>query len=155
MSIERNSTALSADGISFVCGFEGFSAKPYQDSGGVWTIGFGTAISAAQAEQYKDGITEQMATQMMTGQLQGFALGLIKLELSTLMQNQFDACCSLAYNIGLTAFSNSTILKRIIARSTDLSPWGYWIKDAKGQVQEGLVRRRQAELKLFIYGLYQ
>lgn len=68
-----------------------------------------------------------------------------------LSQNQFDALVSLVYNIGETAFSNSTLLKKLNAKdyqgAADQFP--RWNKGG-GQVLKGLVRRRADERDLFL-----
>ena len=66
-------------------------------------------------------------------------------------QNQFDAMTSLAYNIGVGAFSNSTLLKKVNAK--DFTGAGNeflkWDK-SNGKPLLGLTRRRQREKELFL-----
>ena len=67
---------------------------------------------------------------------------------------QKAAMTSLAYNIGISAFSGSTVLKR--HRAGDYAgaadAFAMW-KKAGGRVMAGLVRRRAAEAKLYRSGL--
>ena len=149
-----NILTLSPEGAKFIQNFEGFRDKPYQDSGGLWTIGYGEKLNPDELFAYKDiGITQEDAQSLFDGWIAGYVSRLRKCPLA-LLQHQFDACCSLAYNIGLKAFLDSTIYKNLAMRSIDIAPWLEWTHDAKGKVDEGLTRRRRAELKLFIYGLY-
>lgn len=65
--------------------------------------------------------------------------------------NQFGACLSLAYNIGISAFTNSTLLKKLnagdIAGTAD--QFLVWNKSA-GQFLQGLMNRRKDERNLFL-----
>jgi lysozyme len=66
-------------------------------------------------------------------------------------QNQFDAMVSLAYNIGVGAFSNSTLLKRVNAKDF-IGAGNEFLKWDKsgGKPLLGLTRRRQREKELFL-----
>ena len=68
-----------------------------------------------------------------------------------LSQNQFDALVSLTYNIGSTAFKNSTLLKKLNAKDFTGAADQFlrWNKGG-GKVLKGLVRRREAERALFL-----
>lgn len=146
---------LSIAGTAFICNnFELFVPKPYKDSGGLWTIGYGSRITDAQVQQFKDGITEAQAQAMYQGYMQALGVKLRQCPLAGLSQNQNDAIFSLAYNIGYQAFLDSTIYKQLMCRGIDLSSWLLFIHDQRGNVDQGLIRRRQMELKLFIWGLY-
>lgn len=65
-------------------------------------------------------------------------------------QDQFDAMVSLAYNIGVDAFLNSTLLKRHVAGDIAgaAAQFAAWNK-ANGKVMQGLVNRRADEAKLY------
>lgn len=135
--------------------FDSFVAKPYKDSGGLWTIGFGSRITLKQVEEMKGGITLEKAKQMRAAYLEGMCDQLSKLPLGGLFQYQQDAIGSLCYNIGFTEFVNqSTIYKRLRERNLDLTPWLWYVKDEKMIQRAGLVYRRQVELRLFMYGVY-
>ena len=75
-------------------------------------------------------------------------------------QHQVDAAVSLAYNIGLDAFRNSSVLKLINdpkskTNYSDLeSAWKAW-KNSQGKVNQGLVNRRQDEWELYCNGDYE
>lgn len=68
-----------------------------------------------------------------------------------LKQNQFDALVSLAYNIGLEAFKDSTLLKKLNARdyAGAADEFLRWNK-AKGKVVAGLANRRERERAMFM-----
>ncbi len=67
-----------------------------------------------------------------------------------LEQNEFDALCSLCFNIGCTAFAGSTLVRLLNSGDYDgaAAQFHVWNKQ-KGRVLNGLVVRREAEAKLF------
>ena len=147
-----NKLTISNKGVDFIANFEGFRDKAYQDSGGLWTIGYGQRI---KVDEYPNGITQDQAKALLFNYLQKECDELADLPFSGLFQYQIDAIVSLVYNIGMNYFVNQTsIYKRLITRSPDLSSWLWLVKDAKGHQQSGLVKRRNVELQLFIYGIY-
>ena len=67
-----------------------------------------------------------------------------------LTQEQFDALTVWVYNLGPTNFKNSTLLRKLnsgdySAVPTEIKRWN----KAGGKVLEGLVKRREAEAKMF------
>jgi lysozyme len=80
-----------------------------------------------------------------------FANRVSKLVTSPLNQNQFNALVSLAYNIGITAFINSTLLKKVNVNHNDKSielEFKKWNKVNKKEVA-GLTRRRNYEANIY------
>jgi lysozyme len=147
---------VSDKGVAFITQprFDSFVAKPYKDSGGFWTIAFGKLITEADAKKYAAGVTIEQGRIWLKQYLDNECVELSKLRLGELTQAQQDAIVSLAFNIGTNAFTASTICKHIMLRSGDLSSWLWWNKDEKKKEQPGLVRRRELELRLFVYGQY-
>ncbi len=72
---------------------------------------------------------------------------MIKVDLN---DNQFSACVSLAYNIGVKGFRTSKVLEYINKSDFKKASDSFmnWTK-ADGRVLPGLVRRRKAEQELF------
>ena len=149
---------ISDKGALFICGFEGFRSKAYQDTAGIWTIGFGTT-------HYKNGISvapEDSAIKREEGILlmhvhitKEIAPQLSKL-LNNLKQSEFDALCSFIYNVGYGNFTKSGLLAAIKAgadANTIVNEFNKWNK-AGGKVLEGLVKRRAAEGHLYCQGVY-
>ncbi|MFW1840914.1 lysozyme [Acinetobacter gyllenbergii] len=144
--------ATSRVGIDLITSFEDLRLDAYDDGVGVWTIGYGTTI-------YPNGIKVKKGDVCTLDQAKAyFAFDLKRFERAvnssvkvTINQNQFDALVSLAYNIGQTAFSKSTLLKKLNAKdyqgAADQFP--EWNKGG-GKVMKGLVRRRAAERALFL-----
>lgn len=67
-----------------------------------------------------------------------------------LTQPEFDACVSLAFNIGADAFKKSTLVKKLNAGDFDGAAMEFrrWNKQS-GRELAGLTRRRKAEYELF------
>jgi lysozyme len=150
-----NSINISRDGTKFICdNFELFVSKPYQDPGGLWTVGYGTRITEQLAVKYQGGISQDQAYAMYENYIQVLTKDLQKCPFATFKQYQIDAIYSLSYNIGFNAFQHSTVYHQLMLRQTDLSSWKEWTHDNRGNVDEGLIKRREMELKLFIYGQY-
>jgi lysozyme len=143
---------LSDEGAAFIGNFEGFSVMPYKDSGGLWTIGYGHRIPSP--EPFPVGITREQAAAFMKMDVASVVQSLINLKLDLPFQYHQDAVISLVYNIGAGAFGRSLICEHLRAKATDLYAWEAWVKDNKAVIEPGLVKRRQAELRLFIWGLY-
>lgn len=140
--------------VNLVKEFEGFKAAPYLDSAGISTIGYGTTKypNGINVELSDDPITEEQATEYLKWYLDICATRISQLITADLFQCQFDALCSLSYNIGITSFANSILLKTINNDPNDLTNiqtqfmrWTY----AKGVIINGLVSRRKSEYQLY------
>ena len=142
-------------GLSLIKSFEGFSAKPYLCPAGVPTIGYG-------ATYYPDGrrvtmqdrpVTVAQATDMLRSMLASYEAGVSRYVLVPVTQGQFDALVSFAYNLGLSALKNSTLLRLVNARdyAGAAAQFLRWNR-AGGKVLPGLTRRREAERVMFLKG---
>jgi len=144
--------------IDLVKEFEGCKLTAYRDPIGVWTIGYGTTARAGLGIIPTGGmtITQAEADQLLADGLNKFADQIRPMINAGLNDNQFGACVSLAYNIGAHAFSTSSALKHINAGDYDKAANAIllWNK-AGGKVLKGLVRRREAERKLFLTPVFE
>lgn len=126
--------------------FEGCSLRAYKDSGGVWTIGYGSTDRVTPDET----ITPTEAERRLEDRLEAIEKEIDPMIKFPLSQRQMGACLSLTYNIGVKAFSRSTVLRMInMAKLDEVGKsfllWTY----VKGQFCEGLLNRRRAEKDLF------
>jgi lysozyme len=137
---------------SLITQFEGYSASPYQDSGGVWTIGYGSTYANNKAISLKTPpITQAIALQMLAGDLITLS-NRVKAEcFEPLNDNQEAAILSFVYNVGVGAFSGSTLLKYLNDRAwgAAAAQFNSWTH-CKGITLPGLVRRWEAERVLFL-----
>ena len=138
----------SNTGINLIKKFEGFSANEYICPAGKITIGYGHVILPSE---HFTTITEDEAIELLKKDLESREIELNKLIKVSLFQNQFDALISLVYNIGMSNFKSSTLLKFINSNSFDKVPEQFrrWIYVNK-QVSNGLKKRREAEIKAWL-----
>ena len=144
--------------IDLVKEFEGCKLTAYRDAVGVWTIGYGTTARAGLGIIPTGGmtITQAEADQLLADGLNKFADQIRPMITADLNDNQFGACVSLAYNIGVHAFSTSSALKHINAGDYDKAANSILLfNKAGGKVLKGLVRRREAERKLFLTPVFE
>lgn len=135
--------------VDLIKEFEGCVLTAYQDSVGVWTIGYG------QTGNIKKGmkITKQQAEVFLAKDLEKRSAAIEKLLTVKVNDNQFGALLSFAYNLGLGFLKKSQLLVMINDGVYD-SPedvalmFGHY-NHAGGKVLKGLTRRRAAEAKLY------
>lgn len=142
----------SENGINLIKQFEGCRLTAYQDSVGVWTIGYGWT-QPVDGKPVAKGmtITQQKANQLLTEGVDQYEKGVTNLVTVPLNQNQFDALVDFAYNLGVNALKGSTLLKKLNAgdyagAANEFTKWN----KAGGKELAGLTRRREAEKSLFL-----
>ena len=145
---------ISEKGLNLIKKYEGFSSKPYMCPANVPTIGYGSTYypNGTKVKISDDEISEEEATQILEYIAQkDFGSAVNKFVIVDLTQNQFDALVSFAYNIGRTAFENSTLLKLLNRGEYEAAAEQFekWNKSG-GRVLSGLTKRRFDEQKLFL-----
>jgi lysozyme len=146
--------AVNKAGIDLIKSFEGLHLKPYLCPAKVPTIGYGTIrYPNGTPVSLKDKpITEKQAEEYLMHDVNKIAAGVQKLIKVNVNDNEFAALVSFAYNVGLAAFSGSTLLRLLnsnanrVAVADQLLRWN----KAGGKELAGLTRRRQAERALFL-----
>lgn len=141
----------SQAGIDLIHSFESLRLKAYPDPGSKdgkpVTIGWGST-----GPDIKLGMTwtKEQADARFAKDLARFEIGVSKAVSVDLEQHQFDALVSFAYNVGLGNFLSSTLLKMLNEGyySNASLQFGKWIFN-DGKVMNGLIRRREAERKMF------
>jgi lysozyme len=141
---------ISLEGLHLIEGFEGFSAKRYLDSVGVPTLGYGT--TAADVFPLPSSCTRAQAEGWLRGKMASKYEPSVRGAGVPLNQHQFDACCSIAYNLGPGIMAGSFTFGRLIrARQYRQAADAMLMYDKAGGVTLlGLSRRRQAERALFL-----
>lgn len=140
----------SQKGIDLILSFEGFSSKPYLDSAGIPTIGYGnTYYPGGKKVSMKDpSISKEKGAELFSSVLPTYEK-IVKNKINiTITQNQFDAIVSHTYNTGGSDTLFSLINKK--ANSETIKDWfiSRYIT-AGGKTLNGLIRRRKAEADLF------
>jgi lysozyme len=142
---------VNHDGLTLIKTFEGLRLKSYLCPAKVWTIGYGhTGPDVRQGQR----ITEAEAEALLRADLRRFELGVANHTAGVaLRDDHFAALVAFAFNVGLRAFANSTLLRRVRQRNAGLAAaeFARWNK-AGGKVLSGLTRRRAAEAALFVKG---
>jgi lysozyme len=147
------SLSISSEGLDLIKEYEGFRAEPTQLPDGNWVVGHGhvrigeagPALTRAEAEEL-------------------LALDLAPVERSVggkvsavLTQNQFDALVSFAFSVGVDAFEQSAVLRRVnsgafVAAGCAMDAWRKSDLGGELVVIDALVRRRAAEKALLLRG---
>ena len=145
----------SAHCAALVKQFEGLATKAYICPAGHVTIGYGHTqgvklgeeCTVAWAEQTLDADLAAVGKQIMVRAVKD------DLELS---QNEFDALCSFAFNLGASKLFGSTLWRKLKAGdhagAADEFPRWNKSKDRHGNTitLAGLTKRRQAERAMFL-----
>ena len=151
-TVYDESMQLSQQGMLLITDFEGLNLHAYLCPAKVWTIGWGTTVYPnGKRVKACDTCTYQQAMYYKQHDLRRFIEVINKNVCVPLSQQQFDALVSLVYNIGAEAFCQSTLLKKLnqgnyVAAAEQFLVWN----KSRGQVLNGLVRRRQKERELFL-----
>ena len=137
---------ISEEGISLIKHIEGCGLEAYQDSIGIWTIGYGTIKGVKEGEQINQDEAEHLLQEEMP-EYEGYINDMVTVPLK---QCQFDALVCWVYNLGPTNLGESTLLKLLNAGDYHTTPTQIkrWNK-AGGKTLQGLIRRREAEALLF------
>ena len=126
--------------------WEGFSGKAYKCPGGIWTIGYGHTATCRQGMT----ITRSEAEELLKRDVSQFAKAVNSLVTIDINQQQFDALVSFAYNVGVNAFGNSTLLRILNSGTKHLAAKQFdrWVYSKQTKLA-GLVKRRREEREMF------
>ena len=131
--------------------YEGLRLHAYQDSAGVWTIGWGHTGDVKRGQS----ITVHQAEALLALDI-GIAAAAVNRQVEApLSQGMFDALTSFTFNLGERRLAESTLLKKLNVRDYTAAAreFGKWVKATVGGRKvtlAGLVRRRAAERALFL-----
>ena len=124
---------------------------------GIWTIGYGNTFNPYTGEKVKEGmvIDEKTALDWLNKDIEQRQLALKKILKRTPNANQLSAMTSLAYNIGVNRFADSSVRKNFDAGDIKKAADSFLLynkarKDGKLVVIEGLDKRRKLERELFL-----
>lgn len=144
--------------------------QPKTCPAGIWTEGYGHAMTDDKGAFLRAStVTQQQANALQTVHTEAEALALLDKDLlryrqavtaatrGRLSADQFSACVSLCYNIGIGSFQNSSVVKWILKGNMPAAGEAFmmWDKATVNGVRKslpGLVARRRSERELFLYG---
>jgi lysozyme len=154
--------------------FEGYKNKPYLCPAHIWTVGWGTVIYQEQIrlpmvrvpDKHTPMIRKEMPlkpednrvwskeeiNELFRVDVESFERGVLRLVPGVVSrQGSFDALVSISYNFGLGNLQRSTIRMRANRGDWEgaADAFRVWTKGG-GKVLPGLVKRREAEIALFL-----
>lgn len=136
----------SPNGFLLTQGFEQCRLIAYQDSKGIWTIGWGHTYDVHQG----DTCTQAQADAWLHQDVQAAMYTVNHYVAIHLSQDQFDALVDFVFNLGAGNFAASTMLRKLnqgdlLGTAREFERW-----DMAGGVHvAGLLRRRKAEESMF------
>jgi len=139
-----------AHAVALIRRWEGCRLLAYPDpeaNGILWTIGFGaTGPGIKQGTKW----TQTQADERLAQDVKRFMAGVQSVVKVDVSDNELGALTSLAYNIGVKAFSTSTLLKLLNRgdKKGAAKQFDRWNRD-DGKVVAGLANRRADERKVF------
>jgi lysozyme len=144
----------SKNGLHLTEQFEGLRLTAYPDpgtGGAPWTIGYGHTGPDVHPGLT---ITQQQAENLLAKDIQTASDAVNRLVTFPINQNEFDALVDFTFNCGVGNLKASTLLKKVNAgdiadASKEFAKWNL----ANGHVLQGLVKRRQEEMCLFLQSI--
>lgn len=143
---------ISNNGLDLIKRFEGYSEVTYFDPIGIPTIGYGTIRVNGKPVTMGMSCTKEDAECWLREHITEVAQKSLDKSVKVVLgQNQEDALLSFIYNVGAKNFENSTLLRllnegKYVESAQQLLRWNR----AGGKVLDGLTKRRQAEMELFL-----
>ena len=148
----------SEQGLKIIKDFEGYLDVSYLCPANYWTWGYGSRFYKGMEVTKGMKFTKNEAEAQLKLDVEKFENLIIKSVKVPLYQEHFDALVSFTYNVGGTAFRNSTLLKKLNSHdykgaSSQFLLWNK-ARDKNGKKKElaGLTKRRIAESELFSSG---
>jgi len=138
---------LDKAGIDLIKKFEGWSATVYQDQAGHDTIGYGHLIKPGEHFTY---LTKPEGEILLRKDLQIYEKAVNASVKVKLTQSMYNSIVSLVYNIGVSAFKNSTLLKKLNSgdyegAKNEFQRWNKITVNGEKIASAGLTQRRHIE----------
>lgn len=137
---------INAAGLAILKHYEDCQLQSYLCPSHRWTCGWGETEGVTKDTKW----TQREADERLEASLRKREAAIERLVKVPLTENQHGALVSFVYNIGIAAFANSTLLRKLNAgdyagASSEFRRW-----DRSGaKILRGLTRRRIAERDLF------
>lgn len=134
------SRAINSSGLAIIKEYEGLRLEAYQDTSGIWTIGYGHTHGISQG----DKCSEIYADVYLRQDCETAEKAVCEIVKAPITDNEFSALVSFTFNLGRIA------LLKLISHGIDAVPVQIlkWDHD-DGKVLPGLTKRRQAEAALW------
>jgi lysozyme len=147
---------MSKAGLEETKSFEGFARRPYKDSGGTWTVGYGETDPKIVRTAWVVPMTKRRASRLLKRRIDRDYGSYVNAMHLPLTQGMYDALADLAYNKGPGTIRETTPLGKALRRHH----WKHaakrfvdYTRDRNGTELKGLVRRREANRRRFLADL--
>lgn len=145
---------ISKKGLSILKELEGFKSKPYLDSAGIPTIGYGFTyyLDGRKVKLTDEPMSEEFASEMLE---KIFNRDFVRYIPENVNQNQYDALGLFIFNVGKSAFINSTLKRKVLVNPNDptiedeFMKWNKATVNGKKVAVKGLTNRRMKEVALY------
>ena len=137
---------MTQQGLDLIKKYEGLRLEAYKCPAGVWTIGYGHTKGVIKGMK----ISKEEAEELLKQDVSIVELQVVN-TVGKLKACKIDALVSFAYNVGVAAFRNSTLCRKVKANSDDpaiRNEFMKWIY-AGGKKLQGLERRRKEEAEMY------
>ncbi|EEO7833706.1 lysozyme [Salmonella enterica] len=142
---------ISDSGLAALKREEGCRLTAYSDSRGVWTIGTGHIGRVDGVAVHKGMIiTQDTADRLLHDDLSWVERCIADWVTVVLNQNQYDALCSLIFNIGVNAFIGSTVRRQLNAGNYTAAADAFLKWSRAGSNPTILAPRRGRERAMFL-----
>lgn len=142
---------ISNNGIKKLKTEEGEKLTGYKDSRGIPTVGVGhTGLVDGNPVSVGMVITKEKSSELLRSDLKWVERAINTKVKAQINQNQYDALCSLVFNIGESAFSNSTVLRKLNLGDFIGAADAFLMWKKSGKDLNILLPRRQRERALFL-----
>lgn len=143
---ERKAVEVDYD-IDLIKKWEGLRLDAYQDTGGVWTIGYGHTKTARPGMR----ITQAEADYLLAQDVKWAVEAVNDLVKVPINRNQKSALVSFTYNLGKSQVARSTLIKKLNNKDYQGASKEFlrWVYD-NGRFIPGLKNRRKDEMKRFL-----
>lgn len=147
-----NDYRYSEAGLGLTKRYEGLRLQAYQDSGGIWTVGYGHTGADVHAGRE---VTPLEAEALLRADLRTAIHCVNAAVKAPLSQGQFDALVDFTFNAGRGSFLRSSLLQLMNKGDAEAADrqFALWV-NVNGQPSRGLQRRRAAESAMF-RGVYR
>lgn len=148
--------------------WEGLRLRPYYDTAGIPTIGYGHVLSWRPEDRWRKGrgrrpparrfpaITEAQAVAWLEEEVPRYAAFVGTLITAPMTDGMYAALVSFTYNVGPTNLRHST-LRRMLNRGEAVDAGEQflrWVYDARRNKLAGLLARRRDERAVYLSGIH-
>lgn len=146
--------------LSLIMKWEGYREYAYLCQAGKWTVGYGSTFLTSKNRSVKEGdsLSKDKALEELHAHVSKSILPKIEeVEKShgEIPKSLKESLCSLAYNEGSSCLNSQTFKKALDAKDArEMASWFRMWRLVKGEVNEGLVNRRNDEVEHFQHRIW-